>query len=149
MDVILHQLGELARKAIPTFLLVIFLTWYLKRVFFKPLEKVLHRRYEATEGARIAAQASMDRAAAKAAEYEAALRTARAEIYQRQEEIHRKLQEEAAARIAEARERAEAALAEAKQQIAQDAAAAKESLERESDLLAARIADTILRRSAA
>ena len=40
----------------------------MKSVFFKPLEKVLHKRYEATEGARKQAAESLERAAAKAAE---------------------------------------------------------------------------------
>ena len=149
MDVILRQLGELLLKAIPTFLLVVFLSIYLKRIFFKPLEKVLRERYDATEGARKLAEQSIERAAAKLAEYDAALRSARAEVYQQQEQIHRKLQEDAAARIAEARKRSEAAVEAAKQQLGEEAAAAKSSLGRESDLLATRIADTILRRSAA
>jgi len=149
MDLILHQLGELALRAIPTFLLVIFLTLYLKYIFFRPLEKVLRRRYEATEGARRAAEQSLQHADAKTAEYEAAVRAARAEVYQQQEQVHRRLQEQAAAQIAEARAKSDAVVADAKQQIARDAAAARESLERESDLLASRIADAILGRSAA
>ena len=149
MDLILRQLGELLLKAIPTFLLVVFLSVYLKRVFFRPLEKVLAQRYEATEGARKLADESLRKAAAKAAEYEAAMREARADVYRQQEAIHKSLQEQAAAQIAEARKQSEAALEAAKQQIAQEAAAAKASLERESDQLAAQIADTVLRRSAA
>src|ERR1044071_8128227 len=108
MDVILHQLGQLLLKAVPTFLLVILLQFYLKRVFFRPLEKVLHQRYEATEGARKAADESLARAAAKTAEYEAALRAARTEVYQSQEQLHKQLQEREAAQIAEARARADA-----------------------------------------
>lgn len=149
MDQILRQLGELLLKAIPTFLLVVFLSVYLKRVFFKPLEKVLAQRYEATEGARKLAEESLQRAAAKAAEYEAAMREARADVYRQQEVIHKNLQEQAAAQIAEARKRSEAMVELAKQQIAEQAEAAKGSLERDSDLLAAQIADTVLRRSAA
>jgi F-type H+-transporting ATPase subunit b len=149
MDVILRQLGELLLKAIPTFLLVVFLSLYLKRIFFKPLEAVLRRRYDATEGARKLAEESLQRAAAKTSEYEAALRGARAEIYHRQEQIHKQLQEQAAAQIAEARRQSEAAIESAKRQIAEEAAAARVSLERDSQQLAARIAETVLRRSAA
>jgi F-type H+-transporting ATPase subunit b len=149
MDVILHQLGELLLKAIPTFLLVVVLSFYLRSVFFKPLEKVLQRRYEATEGARKLAESSMQRAAAKAQEYEAALRAARAELYQAQEQAHKKLQDQAAAQIAEARKQNEHTIEEARQRIAEDAEAAKASLAAESDSLANQIADAILRRSAA
>jgi F-type H+-transporting ATPase subunit b len=149
MDAILHQLGELLLKAIPTFLLVVLLSFYLKSVFFKPLEKVLQRRYDATEGARKTAEASMERAAAKTQEYEASLRAARAELYQAQEQAHKRLQEQAAAQIAEARRQADGTVEQARQQIAAEAETAKASLAAESENLANQIADAILRRSAA
>jgi F-type H+-transporting ATPase subunit b len=149
MDVILHQLGELLLKAIPTFLLVVLLSFYLKSVFFKPLEKVLQQRYDATEGARKLAEQSMERAAAKTQEYEAALRAARAELYQAQEQAHKQLQDQAAAQIAAARREAEHTVEQARQGIAKEAEAAKASLAAESENLANQIADAILRRSVA
>jgi len=149
MDVILHQLGQLLLKAVPTFILVVLLQFYLKRVFFKPLEKVLHQRYEATEGARKAAEDSLARASAKAAEYEAAMRAARTEVYQSQEKLHQQLQERETAQIAEARQRADAAIKAARADLARDVEAAKASLQGDSELLANQIADSILRRSAA
>jgi F-type H+-transporting ATPase subunit b len=149
MDAILQQLGELLLKAVPTFLLIVLLTFYLKIVFFKPLEKVLKRRYEATEGARKLAQEGLERAKAKTAEYEAALRAARAEIYLSQEKLHKQLQEAEGAQLQEARKQAEAAVKAAKAELASDVAAAKVSLEAQSETLANQIAETILRRSAA
>jgi len=74
MDATLHALGGILLRAIPTFLLVVFLQVYLKMMFFKPLEKVLKQRYDATEGARKLAEQSLERASAKTAEYEAAVR---------------------------------------------------------------------------
>jgi F-type H+-transporting ATPase subunit b len=149
MDAILQQLGELLLKAVPTFLLIVFLHFYLKIVFFKPLEKVLKRRYEATEGARKLAEQSLERATAKAAEYEAAMRAARAEVYQAHERLHKQLQESEAAQLQEARRRSEGAVRQAKAELAQDVAAARTSLAAQSEMLANQIADTILRRSAA
>lgn len=149
MDVILHQLGQLLLKAVPTFILVVLLQFYLKRVFFRPLEKVLQQRYEATEGARKAAEESLERASAKAAEYEAAMRAARMEVYQAQEQFHKQLQEREAAQLAEGRKRAEAAIQAAKAEIAQDVERARQSLAGESEALANQIAESILRRSAA
>jgi F-type H+-transporting ATPase subunit b len=149
MDVILQQLGQLLLKAVPTFLLVILLDFYLKRMFFRPMEKILHQRYEATEGARKAADESLARAAAKTAEYEAALRAARSEIYHQQEQLHKELQEREAAQIAEVRQRTDAAIQAAKADIARDVETAKSALARESESLANQIADSILRRSAA
>jgi F-type H+-transporting ATPase subunit b len=149
MEATLHALGGLLLRAVPTFVLVILLNFYLKAVFFKPLEKVLRQRYEATQGARELAERSIERAAAKTAEYEAAIRAARAEVYQAQEQLHKQLQEREAAGIAEARQRAEAAVREAKAQLAGDVEGARVSLDRDSDALAAQIAESILRRSAA
>lgn len=149
MDVIFQQLGQLLLKAVPTFLLVILLNFYLKRMFFHPLERVLRERYEATEGARKAADESLARAAAKAGEYEEALRAARSEVYHQQEKLHKELQEREAAQIAEARQRADALVKAAKADIAKEVEGAKASLSRDSEALANQIADSILRRSAA
>jgi F-type H+-transporting ATPase subunit b len=149
MDAMLHALGGILLKAVPTFLLVILLHFYLKSVFFKPLEKVLAQRYEATEGARKLAEQSLEQAAIKTAQYEAQLRTAKAEMYQAQEQLHKQLQEREAAAVSEARKNADAAVKLAGAQLAADVEAAKTSLAADSDMLANRIAETILRRHAA
>jgi F-type H+-transporting ATPase subunit b len=149
MDAILQQLGQLLLQAVPTFLLVILLNVYLKQMFFKPLEKVLRQRYEATEGARKAAEDSLARASAKTAEYEAALRAARSEMYQAQDTMRKEMQEKEAAQTVEARHAAEAQVKAAKAELAADVQAAKASLARESEALANQIAESILRRSAA
>ena len=145
----LHALGGILLKAVPTFLLVILLHFYLRSVFFKPLEKVLAQRYEGTEGARKLAEQSLEQAAAKTAQYEGQLRTAKAEMYQAQEQLHKQLQEREAAAVAEARKNADAAVKLAGAQLAADVEAAKTSLAADSDMLADRIAETILRRHAA
>lgn len=149
MDVILHQLGTLLLKAIPTFVLVLLLHYYLKFVFFKPLEKVLERRYEATEGARKLAEQSMKEADAKTAQYEAAIRAARSEIYQAQEQVHKQLQEHEAAELASARKQAEEAIQRAKAALATDVEAAKAGLASQSESLANQIAACIMNGSAA
>ena len=149
MEATLHALGGILLKAVPTFLLVVLLHFYLKAVFFKPLQKVLRQRYEATEGARKLAAESLERATSKTAEYEAAMRAARAEAYQAQEQLHKRLQEREFAELSAARQRAEAAVQEAKTQLARDVEAAKAGLARDSDMLADQIAESILRRNAA
>lgn len=149
MDATLNALSGILLNAIPTFLLVVFLHFFLKGVFFKPLEKVLHQRYEATEGARQQARGALDRAAARTAEYEAAMGAARAEVYQAQEQAHKQLEDRQAAALQAARSRAEESIRKAKDGLAADAAGAKDSLAQQSETLAAQIADSILRRSAA
>jgi F-type H+-transporting ATPase subunit b len=149
MEATLHALSGILLRAIPTFLLVVFLHFYLKYMFFRPLGKVLKARYEATEGARLRAAESLEKAAAKTAEYEAALRGARAEVYQAQEQSHRRLQEEHTAQVHAAREKAEAAVRDAKAELASEIAQAKKDLGAESEALAGQIADAILNRGAA
>jgi F-type H+-transporting ATPase subunit b len=145
----LHALGEILLKAIPTFLLVLFLHFYLKKIFFQPMEKVLHQRFEATEGARKSAGQSLAKAAARTAEYEAAIRALRAEIYQSQEKLYKQLQESHTAEIAAARQAAEDGVREARAQLALEVETAKVILSRDSEVLAAQIADSILKGSAA
>jgi F-type H+-transporting ATPase subunit b len=149
MDDTLRALGEILLKAVPTFLLVVLLHFYLKKVFFRPMERVLQQRFEATEGARRVAEQSLLRAAARTAEYEAAMRAARSEVYQSQEQLYKRLQESQAAQIAAARHSAEAGVRTAKGQLAGDVEAAKSGLAGESDMLAGEIADSILRGNAA
>lgn len=148
MDETINALGGLLLKALPTFLLLILLHFYLKWAFFRPLEKVLGKRFALTEGARKLAESSLEAAARKAAEYEAALREARSEMHREQEAARRGWREEQTAATLEARGKAEALVAEGRAQLAADASRAREALKGESEALAARIASTILERSA-
>ncbi len=149
MEATLHALGGILLKAVPTFLLLVLLYFYLKGVFFTPMQKVLRQRYEATEGARKLAGEALEQAAARTAEYQTAMRAARAQIYQSHEQLHKRLQEGEFAELAAARRRAEAAVQEAKSQLSSDVEAAKAGLARDSELLADQIAESILRRNAA
>ena len=144
MDKLLASLGELLLKALPTFLLVVLLHFYLKRVYFRPMARLLKERYDATEGARALARESLAKAAEKAAEYEAALRAARAEIYHEQEQFRQSLRQEHAHAVQDGRRKAEALVKEARQQLAVEAAAARESLRRQSDFLAEEIVQSVL-----
>ncbi len=149
MEETLQQLEAILLRAVPTFVLFYLLFFYLKLVFFKPMARVMQQRYLATEGAQKAARESLERAAAKTAEYEAAMRSARAEVYQAQEQLHRRLQEREVAELTEARKNAEATIAQARADLAEDTAQAKASLARDSESLANEIADSFLKRSAA
>ncbi len=144
MDAILNALGGLLLKALPTFLLLLLLHLYLKRVFYRPLEKVLQARFQSTEGARKLAAESMQRASKKAAEYEAAIREARAGIYQEQEEARRQWRNMQAESLAEARRAADSRIKEAKAQIASEAVGVRRTLEAQTETLAARIVESLL-----
>lgn len=147
MDQTLIALKGILLSAVPTLVLVFLLHFYLKRIFFRPMEKLLHERREATEGARQSAEQSFAAAESKAAQYEAALREARGEIYREQEQLRRTLRDEQSAAVAEARAKAGQMVEEARQQLAADAAAARRSLESESEALSDLIAQRVLRGS--
>jgi F-type H+-transporting ATPase subunit b len=145
MDAILASLGELVLRAVPTLLLVVFLHFYLKYVFFAPLDKVLEARSQATGGARAAAQASLETASRKAAEYEAAIRAARSEVYKEQEESRGVLRQRQAAALDESRRNASEMVKQARVQLADEVTGAKRVLAGESDRLASAIVESILR----
>src|SRR5690242_18118452 len=117
MEETLHALGGILLRAIPTFVLVILLNLFLKYSFFRPLERILKARYDATEGARQRAVETVARAEAKAAEYEAALHSARAEIYREQEQLHLRLEQERKAEVQGARAGAEQAIRRARAEL--------------------------------
>ena len=149
MEETLRALGEILLKAVPTFVLVFVLYLYLARMFFRPLEEVLKRRYEATEGARKLADESLAKAAAKTAEYEAAIRAARGEVYNELGQLRRQLQADHAAAIEKARHEAEAQINAAKAALQEEVSRLKQQLAGESDALATQIAESILRGQAA
>jgi F-type H+-transporting ATPase subunit b len=149
MEQVLRSLSGLMLQAIPTIIIVVILHFYLKYVYFKPMQKVLKARFEATEGARRLAEESLGKAAEKASEYEAAIRAARAEIFREQEEYRERLRAEYNEAVSEARRSAEAMVKDARKQIADELVAATRSLEQRTEDLAGQIVNTILRRRVA
>jgi F-type H+-transporting ATPase subunit b len=149
MDAMLHSLGQILLRAVPTFFLILLLHLYLKGVFFKPIAKVLQARYDATEGARKLAAESLTAAAARTEQFEKKLYAAKTEIYLAHEQALKALQEQHAAAVAQARAAADAEIKQARAALAADVAQLKGTLAAQSDALADQIANTLLRRSAA
>src|SRR5215831_9538149 len=127
MEETLRALGEILLKAVPTFVLVL-LHAYLSRIFFRPLEEVLQKRYAATEGARKRADESLAKAAAKTAEYEAAIRAARGEVHNELGQLRRQLQADRATAIEQARRETEAQISAAKAELQQEVSGLKQQL---------------------
>lgn len=146
MDEVLRSLGGLVLQAVPTVVLILVLHFYLKRVYFRPMERVLAQRYEATEGARKLADESLAKASAKAGEYEAALVAVRADIYREQEELRQKLRQDQAAAIQEARQQAQLTVRESGRQLAAELASAKHTLALQTESLAGEIVQAVLQR---
>jgi F-type H+-transporting ATPase subunit b len=149
MQETLNALGGILQKASITVVLLIILHFYLKAVLFGPLDRVMQKRRELTEGARKTAEDSLAAATRKADEYEAKLRDARGAVYKQQEDIRKRWLEEQAQQVAEARSRSEATVKTAREAIAQDVAAARKSLQDTSAAVADQIVATVLGKRAA
>jgi F-type H+-transporting ATPase subunit b len=149
MDKTLHQLGGILLNGIPTFVLVLLLNVYLRLVFFKPLEKTLADRYAKTEGARKAAAAALAAADARVAEHQAALRAARAEVFEAQDKVNREIEAQQSATLQKTRAEADIMLQAAREQIAKDTEKARQELSVQSEILADQIANSLLRGKAA
>ncbi len=147
MELMLQQALGLLIQAVPTFIVVVLLHWYLKKTLFQPVENVLAERHAATEGARQKATAALAAAEKKVAEYEAKLREARTEIYKEQEAWRKSLLDEQNATVARAREENQQFISSAKASIGAEVAAAKETLSREAEQLADQIVAGVLRGS--
>src|SRR5215470_842978 len=118
MQEIVHQLGELFLQAVPTILIVLAFYLIMKALFFKPLLKVMAEREARTVGARQAAAAAEAAAAEKVKQYQEALKQARAHVYAEQEAERKKLLDERAAALKEARKKSAGDVAAGKERVA-------------------------------
>lgn len=146
MDKTLHDLGAILLKAVPTFILLLILNVYLRTMFFKPLQAVLQKRRQATEGAREAAEASQKAAAERTVEYEAKLRAARSDIYREQEQMRQRWLAEQTQQVEEAHQKTRELVQTAKHQLDQELAFARKELSQTASDLADQISTTLLDR---
>jgi F-type H+-transporting ATPase subunit b len=143
MDMV-HQLGELFLGAVPTVLLILIFYFILKSLFFKPLLAVMAEREARSIGAQKAAEAAERAASEKVKQYRDALKQARAEVYAEQEAARKKLLDERANLLKEARIQSSADVARAKERVAGELAAARRDVEAGIAQLAAEIASRVL-----
>src|SRR5260370_8231078 len=109
-EIVLH-LGDLFLQAVPTVLIVLAFYLMLRALFFKPLLAVMAERDARTAGARKAAATAEAMAAEKVKQYQEALKRARAQVYAEQEAACKKVLDERAALLKEARNKAAAEVA--------------------------------------
>jgi len=148
MEATLHALGLLLLKSCPTIILLVLLYIYLRLMFFQPVDRVLKQRAEMTEGARAAAQERIDLAEHRAAEYEAKLREARADVLREQEEARKQWVADQTAQLQQAKAKADELIARNREEIHEEAEKAQWDLAKEADALAEQIAQAILTRRA-
>ena len=145
MEKVVEALALLLRNAVPTFVLVLLLYIFLKKVFFNPLEQILHQRQQATEGAMQAARKRLELVDRKSAEYQQALREARAEMYRALERERQQTVEECAQQVRRARAQAEEQMQMARKELRTEVERAKSMLAEESGAMADSITEAVLR----
>ena len=144
MDLILHQLGDLFLRSVPTVVLFLLLLVAYRLLVHAPLLRVLGERRERTTGAVAKAEAAIRAADARSQEYEAKLRAARAEIFHAREQRTHLLQRERERVLEEARHAAHERIRAARQRLEAEAAEARNGLEARADALAADILRAIV-----
>jgi F-type H+-transporting ATPase subunit b len=149
MDATLHALGDLLIKAIPTAAFFIFLCFYLQKVFFQPVARILEERRKQTEGVRELARRAMEAADRKTSEFEHALYMARADIHHEHEKLRQQWIQEQAERIAQARAEADRQIEEARRQISAELERAETEAASSVNALSEQIVNSLLRRRAA
>jgi F-type H+-transporting ATPase subunit b len=144
MTELVHQLGELFLRAVPVALIVLIFYFILRSLFFQPLLAAMAEREALTLGAKKSAEAAQAAAAEKVKQYELALRQAKAKVYAEQEADRKKLLDERAATLKDARSKASAEVGKAKERVAGELEAAKEDIDASASQLAAEIAQRVL-----
>ena len=144
LDELLRQLGELVLGSVPTMIIFLLLVFAYRFILYGPLKKTLAERRARTTGALEAAHAAIAAADAKAQEYEAKLRAARAEIFhQRELRVQQWITQKDAA-LAAARHAAQERVAQARAGVEAEAAAARQQIESAAGQLAAQVLQVIL-----
>jgi F-type H+-transporting ATPase subunit b len=144
MDEILRQLVPLLIGSVPTILIFLLLVLAYKFVLHDALLRVLAERQARTEGAVARAHAAIAAADAKAQEYEARLRAARAEIFHARENRIKAWNAERESAVATARQAARERVHAAKGALDAQAENSRHEIERGAEELAADILKAVL-----
>ncbi len=144
MDEILQQLVPLLIGSIPTILIFLTLVLSYKFLLHDPLLKVLAERRSRTEGAVERARAAIAAAEAKAQEYDAKLRAARAEIFHAREARVKAWNADRDRALASARHAARERVHAAEAELAIQANGSRQEIQRSADTLAADILKAVL-----
>jgi F-type H+-transporting ATPase subunit b len=131
--------------AIPTIIFIFLLFLAYRSLVHTPLQKVLHERYERTEGAVVKAQADIAAAAAKTSEYEQRLREARQAVFKVQEARRQTLAQSREAALKQTRMRAQQMVLEARGTLEVEVREAKTRLQQDAENLAAEVIRMILK----
>lgn len=144
MQEIFQQLGALFLGAVPTSLLFIVLVLAYEFLVQKPLTATLKERRARTAGAVEDANKAIAQAEARAAEYAAKLRQARAEIFKAREERIKQWSAERDAAVEAARKAATAKVSQARTELEAEADRARQAIQSSVAELANQVVRAVL-----
>ncbi len=145
---ILHQLGDLVVQALPTVVIVFLFYFFMRAVFFGPLQRAMDERARRIDGAKAEAAAAQAAAREELDRYHDALKKARAEVYLEQESARQAVLDERAKLLRTLRARTLEMVQEAKARIDAESQTARAEIEKQTPVLAGQISKMILERSA-
>jgi F-type H+-transporting ATPase subunit b len=144
MPEVIQQLGTLLLGSVPTILLFIVLVLAYQFLVQGPLSATLKQRRARTEGAIEDAQKAIAHAEAKAAEYDAKLRQARAAVYKVREQRVKQRNAERDAALDAARKVAGVKVSQARVELEAEASTARRSIQASAGELANQVVRAIL-----
>ena len=144
MQEIFQQIGNLFVAAVPTILLFIVLVIAYQFLVQAPLTSTLKQRRALTEGAIEDAHKAIAQAEARAAEYAAKLRQARAEVYKVREQRVKQWNAERDAALDAARKVSSVKVSQAKSELEAEAATARQTIQASVGELANQVARAVL-----
>jgi F-type H+-transporting ATPase subunit b len=144
MQEIAQQVGALLVGAIPTALLFIMLVLAYQFLVQTPLTETLKKRRAITQGAMEDAQKAIERAEARAADYAAKLRQARADVYKIREQRAKQWNAEREAALDSARKAAHAKVSQARTELDAEAATARLAIQASAGDLASQAVRAVL-----
>jgi F-type H+-transporting ATPase subunit b len=144
MQEIIQQVGNLMLGAVPTVLLFIVLVLAYQFLVQGPLTATLKERRARTDGAIEEAHKAIAQAEARAAEYAAKLRQARAEVYKVREQRVKQWNAERDAALDAARKAAGLKVGQAKGELEAEAAAARQTIQASAGDLANQVVRAVL-----
>ena len=148
MEEITRQVGTFAIGAVPTILLFIVLVLAYQFLVQGPLTATLKQRRARTEGAIEDAHKAIAQAEARAAEYAAKLRLARAEVYKVREQRVKQGNAERDAALEAARKAAALKVTQARAELEAEAAQARLAIQASAGDLANRVVRAVLQLAA-
>jgi F-type H+-transporting ATPase subunit b len=135
---------ELFFQVVPIVLILLVFYAVLRVLFFKPLLKVIAEREARTIGAQKAAEAAQKAAAEKVKQCQDALKQARTEIYVEQEAARKKVLDERAALLKQARAKTSDMVKAQRERIGAEVLAARPEIEAGITQFAALVARRVL-----